>query len=80
MLRDYGVDINDPVNLARMVEDVHRVIHTNSYYGYVRRQLLGANSPEEIRAAMKNIKTMLERLEDRAGARTKFPPQRPPKI
>ena len=80
VIEEYGINIDDPANLARLVEDVHRVLHTNRYYKYVERLVGEAKTPDQVRAALQTIKGLLERLESREHTRHLFPPKRPPRM
>ncbi len=79
-IEDFGIDIDDPVNLARLVEDVHRVLHTNNYYTYVERLVRNAKSSDDMRTVLQDIKKLLEGLETRQDSRRLFPPKSRPKI
>jgi hypothetical protein len=74
MLREFGIDMNDPSNLARMMDDAHRVLHTNSYYAYVVARARSASNPSEMRKVLREIKQLLESLRTRNDSRRHFPP------
>lgn len=79
ILSEYKISINDPANLARMIEDAHRVLHTRNYYNFVASRLSEATDEPQFRQALREIKNLLEKLKDRADSRAQFPPVRPPR-